>query len=284
MEAIWLGPLGRLVKMDVPSGGFQASIVEYGAEHVPLSGRRTKDIFSRRREYQIKTDGLAPRALSWLEMIYTGAIAGPHYLLESTRKNRLRTRISTTASVPLALNAVGGLDWIGPGTVAITPATALMLPNAGVSTPAPSKALAWTSTGASQTLADSALTPVLPGETVCFSAYVQAGSPGLEIVPYNAALAAQAPVTGTVIVAGSPPRRYVTYTAPSDGSIVAVAPQLRAPAIGTFTTLAWQLEPASEPTDWELGAGSPQVMLSSATGQRHAVGPYTDVTYDLKEV
>jgi hypothetical protein len=290
VEKIYLGPLGRLMTIDVPSGGYKADLVEYGSEHVPLSGKRTKDIFSRRLEFEIGTDGLTPRALSWFRMLYTEAIAGPLYLRESSNKNLLRQRISSTGSTILALP--GSTDWSAPGagdTVTPVAATATLLPGTvpgGELAPAPSKAVAWFANNANRTMTDTALVPVLPGEQLCFSAYVQAGTPTLEIVPYNAALVAQTPITGTVIVAGTPPRRYVTYTVPTNGTIVAVAVQLRQATSGTATTLAWMLESGSAtPTTWHLGVGVPKVMMvDDAKGNRHAVGPYTDGSFTFREI
>jgi hypothetical protein len=290
VERIYLGPMGRLMMLDVPVGGYKHDLVEYGSEHVPLSGLRTKDVFSLRHEYQIDTDGLTPRALAWFRMLYTEAIAGPLYLRESTEKNLLRTRISSSGSTILALP--GTFDWTAPGagdTYTAVAATNLLLP-ASVSgqelTPGPSRALSWFANGSNRTIADTQVIPVLPGEQLCFSAYVQSGTPTLEIVPLNAALVVQTPITGTTTIAGTPPRRYVSYTVPSSGTIVAVYVQLRLATTGTTVTHAWQLEGGSlTPTAWALGAGVPKVlMLDSVAGDRHGVGPYTAGSFVLKEI
>lgn len=293
MESLYLGPMGRLMKIDVPSSGYSAGLVEYGAEHVPLSGRRTKDVFSRRLEYSISTDGLHPRALAWLEAIYTGAISGPLFLRETSRKNLLRARIASTSSAPLALNAIQ-TDWSIPGagdSIASVVATTFLLPAAvpgAELTPGPSKALSFASTASSRILADTAQIAVVPGEKLCFSAYKQSGAGALtlEIVPYNASLAAQAPITGTTTIAGVPPRLYVPYTVPSDGSVYAVSVQIRAAVAGTIVTDAWQLESGTlVPTDWAVGAGVPRVLISGPLdGTRDGVGPYTGISYELKEV
>jgi hypothetical protein len=282
VEYIYLGPLGRLMKIDVPTGGFTAELVENGVIHTPLSGRPTKDIFSRRRTYKIGMDGLAPNALSWLEMLYTDAVTGPFYLLDTARRNRLRARISSTGSAPISLNA-SSVDWANPGAGALTyPAAAVTLLPSGINLlPAPSKALQWVP-GAANVLTDSALIPVIPGRSVTFSVYAQVGSPTLEIVPINAALVAQPPITGTVVIAGTPTRGYVTYTPPS--TIVAVQVQIRASVAGTYTTLAWQLNDGVLPTDWVLGTGVPQVMFPAMDATRQPVGNYTASTLTLLEV
>ena len=290
MERIYLGPIGRLMTIDVPSAGYTHDFVEYGSEHVPLSGLRTKDVFSRRHEFVIETDGLTPRALSWFRMLYTEAIAGPLYLRESTEKNLLRGRTSSTTSTIFMLP--GSTDWSAPGagdTVTSVAATNLLLPAAIPGeelTPAPSKAVSWFANNANRLMTDTAVIPVLPGEQLCFSAYVQSGTPTLEIVPYNASLVAQAPVTGTVTVAGTPPRRYVPYAVPTNGTIVAVQVQIRQAVSGTTVTHAWMLESGrATPSAWTLGLGVPRVMMTEdASGERHAVGPYTNGSYTFKEI
>lgn len=290
MEQIYLGPLGRMMAIQVPAGGYSHDYVEYGSEHVPLSGLRTKDVLTIRNEYKIDTNGLTPRALAWFRMLYTEAINGPLYLRESSEKNLLRPRISSTASSPVLLPFT--LDWSAPGVgdVLSAPVAAnLLLPGTVPGeelTPAPTRAMSWVSAGSNRVVIDTALTPVLAGEQLCFSAYVQSGTPTLEIVPYNASLVAQTPITGTTTIAGTPPRRYVSYTVPTNGTIVAVAPQLRQAAAGTVVTHAWQLESGVlQPTTWAFGIGVPKVMFTGdMAGERQGVGPYTAGSYVLKEI
>jgi hypothetical protein len=280
---IYLGPLGRMMAIQIPSGGFSAYLVENGVSHSPLSGRVTKDIFSRRRTFDIALDGLTPRALSWFEMLYTDAISGPFYLIDSSRINRLRARIASSGTAPISHNALD-TDWTASSGALTYPAAAVVLLPCGAHfSPGPSTAVQWVPTAAG-TLIDTGIVPVLPGEQVTFSVYAQAGTPSLEIVPLNAALVAGAPITGTSVVAGTPPRRYVTYTVPTNGSVVAVQVQLRATAAGTYTTLAWQLEVGSSPGDWVLGTGVPRVLFDDETADRQAVGTYTGSEIILKEV
>jgi len=284
MASLYLGPMGRLVNLDIPDGGFTATLVEAGVEHAPLSGRITKDVFSRRREFTIGLDGLTPRALSWFELLYTDAITGPFYLIDTSRPDRLRARISSTGTAPLSHNAVA-TDWTNPGGGAVTypAATVTLLPNDITLSPGPSKAVQWVP-GAANVFADSAQIPVVPGTPITFSCYVQAGTPTVEIVPLNTALVAGTPIAGTVVIAGTPPRRYVTYTPPSDGSVVAVQVQLRAGAAGTYTTTAWMLNTGALPVDWTLGTGVPRVLVTDMTADRWRVGTYTASTLTLKEV
>jgi hypothetical protein len=284
VESIYLGPMGRLMKIDIPTDGFTAVLTESGAEHLPLSGRRTKDVFNRRREFEIPLEGLTPRALSWFEMLYTDAILGPFFLLDTSRPNRLRARISSSGTAPLSSNA-NALDWNNPGAGPLTyiTATSVLLPNGTHFSPGPSRAVQWVP-AATNVLTDTAQVPVVPGEVITFSVYAQAGAPTLEIVPLNAALAPQTPITGTTVIAGTPPRRYVTYTVPSNGTIVAVQVQIRAAATGTFTTLAWMLNAGGTPADWTLGTGVPRVILVAMDSGRQRVGNYTSSAVSIREV
>ena len=284
MESIYLGPMGRLMKIDIPTDGFTATLTESGAEHLPLSGRRTKDVFNRRRGFEIPLDGLTPGALSWFEMLYTDAILGPFYLLDTSRPNRLRARISSSGTAPLSSNA-NALDWNNPGAGPLTfiTATSVLLPNGTDLSPGPSRAAQWVP-GAANVLTDTAQIPVIPGEVITFSVYVQAGAPTVEIIPLNAVLDPQTPISGTTIVAGTPPRRYVSYTVPSNGSIVAVQVQIRASAAGTYTTLAWMLNSGGTPADWTLGTGVPRVLVMAMDNARQRVGNYTSSAVSIREV
>lgn len=291
MERIYLGPMGQLVALDIPTGGYTHDFVEYGAEHVPLSGLRTKDIVSLRHEFKIGTDGLTPRALAWFRMLYTEAIAGPLYLRETTEKNLLRARLASSSSTVESLPTQTDWTLSGVGDTAVSvAATNLLLPSAVVGeelTPAPSRALSWFTNGSSRTIADPVLTPVLPGEKLCFSTYVQSGATvTLEIVPYNAVLAPQTAITGTTTVAGTPTRKYIGYTVPTNGTIVAVTVQVRQATTGTAVLHAVQLEGGTlTPTAWTMGLGVPKVMFTEhAAGERHPIGPYTNGSYSFKQV
>lgn len=255
------GPLARMMPIQVPLEGFANPITEYGALHSPLSGAQTKDVFGYKGSWQIPLDSLEPRAWSFLEMIFRGAIPGPYYFIDPRRRNRLSATVSSTDAVYTADTV-----WFpSSGALPHAGATSWTLPDAvtGKVSQGPGNALSWTPTAAGTLLAETRPIPVLPGETITFSCYVQAGSPTLEIVPYDGSFTAHAPWTGTVDVPGTPDRKYITRRVPLDGSVAAVRPQLRAAASGTFTTYAWQLSDHGGPEPWVLGAGIPQVLLDN---------------------
>jgi hypothetical protein len=261
---LYFGPLGRLLALTVPREGYGMGDMQIGSLHQALSGAATKDVFGYKRQVQINMDSMGPRAWSWFEMCYRGVVPGPYYLLDRRRRNRLGAVISANG---ISYDPSGVSPWTpANGTVTVVaadPAYAL-LPSAGsVWTPGPAYATKWVSTAAGVLVGGVKPIPVLPGEQLVFSAYVVAGAPTLEIVPYSASLVAGTAITGTVDVPGVPDRKYVTYTVPASG-VAAVLPQIRAGAATTITTLAWQLSDASTPEPWVIGNGVPSLVFDAA--------------------
>jgi len=282
VSVFYLGPAGRLLSVQVPLGGFDNPSNALGVLHTALSGTQTKDVFGYKRTYTVPLDLLEPRAWSWFEMLFRGAITPPYYLLDPRRRNRLGAAVSTTLSTVTRASvftpSAGSSVAAGVSAVTLLPAVG------GYATQAPSSEIAWLVTTPPSTLIGEVNPlPCLPGETLCFSCYVRVGAPTLEIVPYNAALVAQPPATGTTVVAGSPNRRYVTYTVPSSG-IVAVRPQLRATAVGPVNTLAWQLSDNTVPEPWVMGDGVPKVLVDQQGGHAEYLNQYTSGSFVLQEV
>jgi hypothetical protein len=283
----YLGPLGRMMAMQVPQAGAGAMPFEYGVLHQNLSGVATKDVFGQKWYYQIPLEALDPRAYSWVEMMLRGAVAGPFYLLDPRRRNRLGPVVSGCG---INYSASGTSPWQpASGAVTIIAATATMLPSPGsVLTPGPSYAAQWVPTAAGVLIGGRNPIPVLPGEEVVFSCYCVSGSPSLELVPYNLAGAPGTAVTGTADVPGSPDRKYIAYQVPSNGSVVAVLPQIRAAAAGTFVTEAWQITNGTVPEPWVMGGGVPKVVLdqvnqSGATNGMDFLGNTQSGTLTLYE-
>lgn len=285
MNVYYFGPLGRLMRMDVPDGGFTSNPEELGALHTALSGRRTKDVFGYRRSYAIPLENLTAKALSFFEACYFGAITGPFYLFDPRHSNRLSASASgmawpQTGSWTASAGAFGKLAATSTLLTCVTS-------DGVVNTPAPSFANTWSPAVAATLMADpSRFIPVVPGEVLTFSVYVITGTPTLELVPYNAALVAQAPITGTVTLAETPARRYVAYTVPSSG-IVAVRPQIRVPGATTVVTLAWQVatpQDTGTPNPWALGTGVPKVLVDDLPGRSERAQYLTSSSLKLLEV
>lgn len=282
MTQFYLGPAGRLMSVQTPLEGFDNPINALGVLHTSLSGTQTKDVFGYKRSYTLPLDALEPRAWSWFEMLFRGALTPPYYLLDPRRRNRLGAAVSTTLSTVTRATAFtpssGSSINAGVSAVTLLPAVG------GYAAQAPSWNIVWVVTTPPSTLiGEGSPLPCLPGETLCFSCYVIAGAPTLEIVPYNAALVAQPPITGTTVVAGTPNRSYVTYTVPSSG-IVAVRPQIRATSVGSYTTLAWQLSDSAAPEPWVMGDGVPKVLVDQIGGHGEYLNRYNSGGFVLQEV
>jgi hypothetical protein len=276
------GPLGRMLSIELPSDGFDDTLDELGAVHQALSGLRTKDVFGHKRTFVIPLEGLAPSVVSWFEMAFRGSLGAPLYLLDEYRVNRLSGACSSTLSAWSPYTAFTA----SVGTFTATTTAVEFLPAPGGPSLAPAKALTWVATAAGLlTCQPTTYTPVKAGEVVTFSAYVPSGTVTLELVPFaKTTLTAGAPVTGTVSVAGTPLRRYVTYIVPSDGSVVAVRPQVRIAAAGTAVLLALQLEQGAVPSQWVQGSGVPKVLVGALSSHRRRVGGYLDGSAQLMEV
>ncbi len=283
----YLGPLGRMIAIQVPQAGFGAVPYEYGVLHQNLSGTATKDVFGQKWTYQIPLEQLDPRAYSFIEMMLRGALTGPYYLLDPRRRNRLGPVVSGCG---INYSANGTSPWTpSNGTVTIVNAPEVMLPSGGnVYTPGPSLGVQWAATAAGTLVGGITPVPVLPGETITFSCYCPIGSPTVELIPYNASLVAQPSISGTTTVPGAPARKYITYIVPSDGSVVAVLPQIRAAAAGTYLTMAWQLTDGTGPEPWVMGGSVPKVVIdqtntSGATNGADYLGNTQSGTLSLFE-
>lgn len=260
LPVFYLGPLGRMMAISVPKASMGAVPYEYGVLHQNLSGTATKDVFGQKWYYQVPLESMDARAFSFVEMMLRGVLSGPYYLLDPRRRNRLGPVVSGCG---INYSANGTSPWVpSSGTVTIVAAPEVSLPSAGnVYTPGPSLGVQWAPTAAGTLVGGTTPIPILPGETITFSVYAPIGSPSVELIPYNAALVAQPPVSGTITTVGAPARKSITWVTPSDGSIVAVLPQLRASAAGTYLTMAWQLTSGTAPEPWVVGGGTPKVLI-----------------------
>lgn len=282
-----LGPLGRMIVMDVPDGGLEEVPVEIGATHISLNGTATKDSFGYKRNWSIPLAGLAPTALSWVEMCYRGA-AGAVYFLDEGRINRLSESASSTLSAwaPADAFTASGSSVVLDTTVAGVPARLSQTTGTTVTWAlAPFSALRWTPLVAGTVIAGDVLVPVGLGEQICFSLYLLDGVCTIELVPYGPTGVAGAAITAPIVdLAENVTRRYLTTTIPTDGTIVAVKPRLRVLAADTVDTLAWQLEAAALPSPWVLGSPPARVLVSLGTHTRRHFGNHIDSTVALTEV
>jgi hypothetical protein len=275
------GPVGRLMVVDTPQDGFDDAVEEIGGTRQSLNGTTTKDVFGYKASYKIGLDGLDPRALSWFDMAYRGALGAPLYFVDEQRTNRL------TAAASSARSALGEDDPYSNlnGTRTTVANTALLLPGVqdgvAVQTPAPVNAQQWVST-ATGIVRCGPMIPVQSGEHMVFSIYVLSGTPVLEFTPFDATGAALPQVGSTAtVIAGTTERRYLGYV-PAAG-VVAVQPCIRHMAAQSSTWTALQFEAGDTPTPWVLGGGGLQVIVDSFPTSRRRLGNYKDATITLLE-
>jgi hypothetical protein len=278
------GPLTRMIVIDVPPGGLDEALVEIGATHVSLNGTATKDIFGYKRAWSIPLAGLAPTALSWFELCYRNAV-GDCYFLDELRNNRLSEQSSSTLSAWSGITAFVASNGNLSATTAGVPLWLQCSTATGVvQALAPLSALRWIASAAGTCQASDTLVPVAPGEQVCFSCYAVAGAFTVELVPYDPTLAPLAVVSGGSTVAENLVRRYITYTAPTNGAGVVVRPQIRVTGATTVDSIGWQLEAAPVPSPWVLGSPPCRVLVALGTHRRRHFGNHMDGVLTLTEV
>jgi hypothetical protein len=280
------GPIDRMILVDAPPGGFDEEPVEFGGTHFSLNGTATKDVFGYKRKWSIPLVGLAPTALSWFELCYRMAVTQP-YFLDEKRINRLSAAASSTLSAWDPADAFTASQGPTVLTTTTTGVPARLSTTSGsevLQALAPMSALRWSPTVAGTVMATDALVPVSPGEVVCFSVYILDGICTVELVPYGPTLVAGAAVTGGVDLAENVTRRYLTYTVPTNGTVVAVRPRLRVLAADTVDTIGWQVEASALPTPWVLGSPAARVLVSLGTGKRRHFANNLDGTLVLTEV
>lgn len=283
MARFRFGPLGRLMVVDTTSKGFEAPVDEVGALHESLNGTRTKDVFGHKLTAKIGIEGLDPRALSWFEMAYRGALGAPLYFVDEQRTNRLAAPVSSARSAWADTDPFSNLN----GTRTTIASTPVLLPGVqdgeAVSTPAPISAQQWIST-ATGIVRCGPMIPVQPGEHLVFSIYVLSGTPVLEFTPYNAAGVAGSQIGSTAtVIAGTTERRYLAYTVPGSG-VAAIQPEVRHAGAQTSAWTALQLEAGDTPTPWVMGVGCPSVLVDSFPTERRALANRMDATITLLEV
>jgi hypothetical protein len=283
MARFRFGPLGRLMVVDAPRGGADLPVEEIGAMHESLNGTHTKDVFGHKLSAKIDLEGLDPRALSWFEMAYRGALGSPLFFVDEERVNRLSAAVGSALSAWAELDPFSNLN--GTRTTIVNPNP--LLPDTAADgssevTPAPISAQQWVST-ATGIVRCGPMIPVQPGEHVTFSIYCLSGTPTLEFTPYDAAGVAGSQTTSTAtVIPGTVERRWKTYVTPSSG-VAAIQPCIRHAGAQTSAWTALQLEEGDAPTAWVMGVGCPQVLVDSFPTERRFLGSYANGTVNLVE-
>lgn len=250
-----LGPLGALRPLPSPALGSPpgATATRVGAVHRSLTGRPTVDRLAVRRAWSLSWPYLDTATHAYLDAIHLGLVAGPLWLLDPQRVNRLPVPIAGTGS---ATRGTAGFT-ATTGTLAFTTAVpAAGLPLAG--------GLAWTPAASGGQVTADPLVPLVAGEAVTFSAHVAASAPvRLVLTTHTAAgalIGTEQTEPATPGTAGARLALTVTVTAPAGAASCRVG--LATAGAGLIATSAWQLEAGAAPTGWQPGGGAALVLLA----------------------
>lgn len=277
-DAFWLGPVGQLHELPVPGAGIPRSSARIGGIHTAVDGTPTVDTLGFSRSYEFALDWRYRYELRWLRALHHRAVPEQLRLLDPMVPNRPSLAVSTCGATP----ARRQLPLRGDGLVRRADESAPEL--AGLC----GGSLEWTPPEGGGLLTERSPARagvVLPGEQVVLSAYVRGTadrSVQVQLAIFDAAGNPTATVTGTSTAGDSWVRVAVQHTAAAHDAYVVA--QLSASAgTGAVRTSGWQLEAAAAPSEWDLGGGSPLVVVNQLT-ETSPYYPMTDAVLTLQEV
>ncbi len=303
----WLGRLGDLHPLACPEPGVSNTILSQMATNVSVSASETRDLQGFRREWSLEEAYMDENDVMLFEAMYQGIIHPPLRIIDPLKKNRFRAAVSA-ATKQGYLN--GGNDsWApdSPGvmTIRVNEANrpAIEFTSLGDEREVsfqPTNSAGWnvTQEGArwwpNGMLRDrvnlvhrpSMVDPVLPGETVTvtFNARIVAGSAELGILLVGQDMTS---TQGDVVsITGATWSDYsITYTAPTDGSVVGLVPYFESTSANSLDMRVSyaQLESGSEFTSYAIGYGAPECIISgmSAVSPRY---PLVTAQLTIKEL
>jgi len=281
----WLGPLGRLLPLACPEQNVANTVEAQQATNTSVSARNTVDLQGFRRQWTMTEAWLDSDEVSMFEAMFTGIMMPPHRIIDPLRKNRFRPSVSAPRLTSL---------WNGSADAWYVPSgqgLALSVPNdtgpyieyvsegdlREVSW-RPDYEIMWDSVGAGNRLypngalkADnltaykSRVDPVLPGETITMSFWAhKTGTPNFNFFLATVNSVMQYSLSGLAMtISSSTWQRYsLTYTAPTDGSVVGVFPIFSALGDGVLNLGPAQLESGNVASQWETGYGAPEVVIT----------------------
>ncbi|SDC25908.1 hypothetical protein [Actinokineospora iranica] len=255
MHQFHLGPVGALRPLPSPSlgSGPDATATRHGAIHRSLDGRVTVDRVAVKRTWSLTWPYLDPDTHAYLDALHHGLVAGPLWLVDPERRNRLPPHIAASGSFQHTTTGF----FPSAGTLAWT--TEVPVPDVPLA-----GGLDWSvPAGGGQLIADPC--PVLPGEPVCMSVWVTSTvlPVGLLVALYDAAGAfvsfATSPSPATTPETGA--RLWLTHTPTAPAALARLALTADSSTSGgRVATTGWQLEPGLTPGGWAPGGGAAHVV------------------------
>lgn len=279
MSTWYLGPLGDLRAIVCPDRDIRVDDVRLGGVHQALSGARTVDITGFRQEFGFKFSYLNEEEYRWLEALHTRTVRGPVRLISPLKKNRLSSS-STAMRVVRTLDL--GVNTISPYGVSTAYPSALSIP-------AQARSFSGWVGNTSFNFDNGRSTPILAGETLTGSVYVQHNPASLSGCTLrlswfdrnNGALTTDTQSFTAPTTFG---RFSITRTAPAGAAGVIFSVLVPAyVATSTLLISAPQLEAAATATAFEPGGGSAMVSVDQLT-TTSPIFPLRDCQLNLVEL
>ncbi|MCA1195139.1 hypothetical protein [Saccharopolyspora sp. 6V] len=258
---LYLGPLGRMRQLRAPRPDVEIDHPRQGGTHVALSGARTVDYLGSRGEYEFSWTWLDDAERDYLEALRDRHVRGPlRFVLPGWRTNRLSRQAASVG--------YGGRDLHGVTPTAGTTAPADAWPD---DAPPAGDALAWSgwAPGSALRLDRDHPAPVLPGEVVTASVYVQA-THAITVritADLRTATGYTAAINGTATTLEPHAWSRLAVTVPTTAGVLGCSPAIVPTATpnpnAVVTVAAAQVEPGAAPSAWSLGGGAPVVAVDT---------------------
>lgn len=269
----YLGNLRRLIALPSPGEDVKSAPVRAGAVLTALNGRKSRQTFGVTRSWAFSFTNLDETECADIEAIDSGAVPGPLYLFDPTRRNILARELASATSVK------PGVGWTTEWTATLSVVDDFTTPIERCAS-----TVRVVNTGGGNYVRRKELPtrgePIRAGVPVTFSAYVRQDvgtvTPYLQFRDHNGSDLG-ASVNGASSTATAWERRSVTATPPAGA--VYVEAGFVGGADFTISFTACQLEHSSTATEWVPGSGVPRVIIESLDITNPRFGLYTaDVT------
>lgn len=278
MAPTWyLGPTGDLRALVCPEVDIDISVQRYGGIHQGLSGARALDVTGHRQKFEFAFNWLSDDEYAWLEALHLRQIRGPYRLLNPLKVNRLTPESS--------FGFVGGGTAQGAMTTGGVVTQVYDWPSGvGVGTGMATK---WTNRPAGTPVFrfdDARRTTVIVGEQVTASVYLKASTSmtiNLIIDWWNRTSQTTSTTVVPASVTTSWTRFSVTGTVPA-GTHTARFAGYTSNAVPDIYWAAAQFEKGASATAWDIGGGSPVVLLDQLSTISHRY-PLYNTTLTLLE-
>lgn len=281
--ATWyLGPLGDLRPLMTPSVDIINTQERFGGIHQALSGARVMDTMGYRATYDMSWNYMSESDYAWLNALYLRQIPGPHRLINPMKKNLMSHQASTLTTgynkqlgitISSILQREFAFDYPTDPSAGFGNRSMLITSNtSGVSS------------GVIRFDAEMWNTRPI-GETVTASVWMKAAAPinVTIIVDYCDAFLVANGSSGNVVCAVTTSWQKFTITVTPASTVAGVRlAALFSPGANNVKVAAPQVELGATASAFELGGGSPSVILDQMTSSSPRF-PLSDISLSILE-